>query len=258
MTEFHPVEHISPSTGATAITNLLLVCDHARNAVPPGIGDLCLPREDMMRHIAWDVGARGVTLGLAARLGAGAVLSTYSRLVIDPNRGEDDPTLVMRLYDGSIVPANRHVDAAEVERRKAAYHRPYHAAIREALDEILAAGQTPVLVSIHSFTRQFRNRPLRPWHVGLLWDKDDRLLRPLLARLRAEGDLVVGDNEPYTGQLVGDCMWTHGTQRGFPHVLIEIRNDLIEDPDSQADWAARLAPMIREAVAEVNGRLQGA
>ncbi len=255
MTEFHPVEHISPSTGATAITNLLLVCDHARNAVPPEIGDLGLPREDMMRHIAWDVGARGVTLGLAARLGAGAVLSTFSRLVIDPNRGEDDPTILMRLYDGSIIPGNRHVDAAEIERRKAAYHRPYHAAIREALAEITEAGQTPVLVSIHSFTPQFKDRPHRPWHVGLLWDRDDRLLRPLLARLRAEDDLVVGDNEPYTGRLIGDCMWQHGTSRGFPHVLIEIRNDLIEGPDEQADWAARLAPMIRDAVTQVNGAL---
>jgi predicted N-formylglutamate amidohydrolase len=251
MTEFHPVEHISPSTGATAIANLLLVCDHARNAVPPEIGDLGLPREDMMRHIAWDVGARGVTLGLAARLGAGAVLSTFSRLVIDPNRGEDDPTLLMKLYDGSIIPANRHVDAAEIERRKAAYHRPYHAAIREALEGIVESGRTPVLVSMHSYTPQFKGRPLRPWHVGLLWDKDDRLLKPLLARLRAEPDLVVGDNEPYTGQLEGDCMWQHGTKRGFPHVLIEIRNDLIEGPDQQADWAARLAPMIRGAIEDL-------
>jgi predicted N-formylglutamate amidohydrolase len=121
---FHPVEHISPGSNPTAITGLLLLCDHARNAVPPEIGDLGLPPEDMGRHIAWDVGARGVTLGLAARLGAGAVLSTYSRLVIDPNRGEDDPTLVMRLYDGSIIPGNRHVDQAEIERRKNAPARP--------------------------------------------------------------------------------------------------------------------------------------
>ncbi len=250
---FHPVEHISPGNGPTAMTGLILLCDHARNAVPPEIGDLGLPPEDMGRHIAWDVGARGVTLGMAARLGAGAVLSTFSRLVIDPNRSEDDPTLVMRLCDGSIIPANRHVDRAEIERRKNAYHRPYHAAIRAAVDEIEEAGETPVLVSIHSFTPQFKGRPLRPWHVGLLWDRDDRLLRPLMARLNAEGGLVVGDNEPYTGQLHGDCMWTHGTRRGLPHALIEIRNDLIETPDGQADWAARLAPIIRDAVATMNG-----
>jgi predicted N-formylglutamate amidohydrolase len=250
---FHPVEHVSPGSNHMAMTGLILLCDHARNAVPPEIGDLGLPPEDMGRHIAWDVGARGVTLGLAARLGAGAVLSTFSRLVIDPNRGEDDPTLVMRLNDGSIIPANRHIGEAEIERRKNVYHRPYHAAIREAIDEIVEAGETPVLVSIHSFTPRFKGRAPRPWHVGLLWDRDDRLLRPLLARLRAEDGLVVGDNEPYSGQLHGDCMWTHGTGRGLPHVLIEIRNDLIESLDDQADWAARLAPMIREAVAEMNG-----
>ena len=110
-----------------------------------------------------------------------------------------------------------------------------------------------MLVSIHSFTPRFKGRAPRPWHVGLLWDRDDRLLRPLLARLRAEDGLVVGDNEPYSGQLHGDCMWTHGSERGLPHVLIEIRNDLIEGLDDQAGWAARLAPMIRDAVAEMNG-----
>jgi len=258
MTEFHPVEHVSPGSGPGAMKSLLLFCDHARNAVPPELDNLGLPPEELGRHIAWDVGARGVTLGLAARLGAGAMLSTFSRLVIDPNRGEDDPTLVMRISDGAIIPGNRHVDAAEIERRKNAYYRPYHAAIREALDEIQERGETPVLVSIHSFTPQFKGREFRPWHVGLLWDKDDRLLRPLLARLRAEGDIVVGNNEPYNGELYGDCMWTHGTSRGFPHILIELRNDLIANRDHQADWAARLAPMIRSAVAELNGELNGA
>jgi len=168
-----------------------------------------------------------------------------------PERPTEPNAGLVRYDAGSHHPAHRHVDAAEIERRQAAYHRPYHHAIREALDEIVAAGHTPVLVSIPTFPPQFKGRPLRPWHVGLLWDRDDRLLKPLLARLRTQPDLVVGDNEPYTGQLVGDCMWQHGTQRGFPHVLIEIRNDLIEGPDQQADWAARLAPMIRGAVEDL-------
>ena len=251
MTSFHPVERISPGSGPGALTRLVLVCDHARNAVPPEIGDLGLPPDEMARHIAYDIGARGVTLGLAARLGAGAVLATFSRLVIDPNRGEDDPTLVMRLSDGTVIPGNRHVGPGEIERRLNAYYRPYHAAIEEAIAEIQAAGERPVLVSIHSFTPQFRGRPRRPWHVGLLWDRDDRLVKPLLRLLRAEPDLVVGDNEPYSGQLRGDTMWRHGTARGLPHVLIEIRNDLIETPEGQAGWAARLAPMIRAAIAEM-------
>lgn len=251
MSIFVPVEHVSPGSGPQAMTDLILLCDHARNAVPPEIGDLGLPAEDMGRHIAFDVGARGVTLGLAARLGAGAVLSTYSRLVIDPNRGEDDPTLVMKLYDGSIVPANRHVDGAEVERRLAAYHRPYHDAIGLAIDAVLEAGRVPVLVAIHSFTPQFKGRPPRPWQVGVLWDRDARLAGPLIRRLEAEGDLCVGDNEPYSGQLQGDCMWRHGTARGLPHALIEVRNDLIGTHEGQADWAKRLAPVIRGAVGDM-------
>jgi predicted N-formylglutamate amidohydrolase len=255
---FCPVEHVPPGSGPETVPGLILLCDHARNAVPPEIGDLGLPPEDMGRHIAWDVGARGVTLGLAERLNARAVLSTFSRLVIDPNRGEDDPTLVMRLYDGSIIPANRSIDQREIERRKLAYHRPYHTVIREEIDELLAAGVMPVLVSIHSFTPQFKGRPRRPWHVALLWDRDDRLLRPLLARLRAEHDLVVGDNEPYTGRLQGDCMWTHGTNRGLPHVLIEIRNDLIGTSADQAGWAGRLAPLIRDSVTEMKLAMTGA
>jgi len=247
MTPFEPVETVRAGA-APSVPGLVLVCDHASNAEPPGVA-LGLPAAEMARHIAWDVGARGVTLGLAARLGAGAVLTRYSRLVIDPNRGEDDPTLVMRLCDGTIIPGNRGVDAAEVARRLEAYHRPYHRAIDAALDAERAAGRAPALVSIHSFTPQFRGRAWRPWQVGLLWDRDDRLVAPLMARLAAEPDLVVGDNEPYTGRLTGDCMWRHGTRRAIPHVLIEIRNDLIATAEGQAAWAARLAPHIAGAAA---------
>lgn len=247
-----PVEVVSAGTEAEALSDLLLICDHARNAVPPDVTPLGLPAEDMGRHIAYDVGARGVTLALAERLGAGAVLSTFSRLVIDPNRGEDDPTLVMRLADGSIIPGNRHVTREEVRRRVAAYHRPYHQAIDAEIDRILARGGRPALVSIHSFTPQFRGRPWRPWHLGLLWDRDDRLLRPLAESLATEPDLVVGENEPYTGQLQGDCLWQHGTNRGLPHILIEVRNDLISDPAGEALWAERLEPHIRRAAATLS------
>ncbi len=228
--------------------SLLLLCDHASNGVPPWIGDLGVGPEDMNRHIAYDVGARGVTLALSDAFEAPAILSTYSRLVIDPNRGEDDPTLVMKVYDGSIIEGNRCVDAAGVARRIEALHRPYHAAITRAIDASLAQGVTPRLVSIHSFTPQLRGRLPRPWHVGVLWDRDDRLARPLIERLRAEDELVVGDNEPYTGQLEGDCMWRHGTERGLPHVLIEVRNDLIADAQGQRAWAALLARCLADVL----------
>ncbi|MEM9148782.1 MAG: N-formylglutamate amidohydrolase [Pseudomonadota bacterium] len=244
-----PVEIVATAERTGALCDVLLICDHARNAVPADVAPLGLSEADMGRHIAFDIGARGVTLALAERLGAGAVLSTFSRLVIDPNRGEDDPTLVMRLADGSIIPGNRSVSREEIQRRIEAYHRPYHQAVDAEIDGILARAGAPALVSIHSFTPQFQGRPWRPWHLGLLWDRDDRLLRPLAASLATEADLVVGENEPYTGQLRGDCLWQHGTNRGLPHILIEIRNDLIANAAAERHWADRLAPHIVGAVA---------
>jgi len=232
--------------------SVLVLCDHASNRVPPEVagGDLGLPPDDMARHIAYDVGARGVALGLARRLGCPAVLSTFSRLVIDPNRGEDDPTLVMKLYDGSLIPGNRHADAAEIARRLGAWHRPYHGAVRRAIDRAEALGVAPALISIHSFTPRLRGRPPRPWHVGVLWDRDPRLAAPLIEILRRAPELTVGDNEPYSGQLRGDTMWTHGTLRGLPHALIEVRNDLISDPAGEEIWAERLADAAAEALEE--------
>ena len=240
----------SPSPDATAVEHvkgrrrdILVLCDHASNARPADLGDLGLPAQDLERHIAYDVGSRGVALGLAALLEAPALLSTFSRLVIDPNRGEEDPTLVMRLYDRSIVPANRFVDAAERERRLNLYHRPYRGAVAaETAAAEGALGRSPLIISIHSFARSLRGRPPRPWHVGVLWDDDPVTARGLLDALQASPDLVVGDNEPYSGSLPGDMMWS--LARGRPHVLIEIRNDLIETAAAQAAWAARLAPIL--------------
>jgi predicted N-formylglutamate amidohydrolase len=247
MTAGAPIEELNPD-GASRI---LLLCDHATAIVPPEVsgGDLGIPEEDMGRHIAYDIGARGVTVALAELLDAPAVLTRFSRLVIDPNRGEDDPTLVMRLYDGTIVPANRAVDAGEVRRRLAAYHRPYHRAITARIAAIEAADRAPALVAIHSFTPRLRGRDPRPWDIGVLWHRDGRIALPLMARLRDAG-LCVGDNEPYSGELEGDTMSQHGTGRGLPHVLIEIRQDLIGTEAEQLAWAERLAPILTDVIEE--------
>lgn len=240
-------EHLPGASG----TPILILCDHATNRVPPGVagGDLGLPPEEMARHIAYDIGARGVAIELARLLRAPALLTRFSRLVIDPNRGEFDPTLLMRLYDGTIIPGNRHADAEERERRLEAWHRPYHRAITAEIDAMIARGLRPALISIHSFTPRLRGRPARPWHVGVLWDRDARLAGPLITRLAAEPDLVVGDNEPYHGALEGDTMYRHGTARRLRHALIEIRQDLIATEREQEAWASRLAPILSEVVA---------
>ncbi|MDP3862936.1 MAG: N-formylglutamate amidohydrolase [Phaeovulum sp.] len=225
----------------------LVSCDHASNRVPDwlGGGSLGIAPEDMARHIAYDVGAAGVTRRLAERLDAPAILSDFSRLVIDPNRGEGDPTLLMRLYDGTIIPANRHADAAELEMRMAALYRPYHAAYAEQA----ARRPDTVICAVHSFTPCLRGRARRPWPVGILYShRDTRLALPLIAALTAEG-LNVGDNEPYSGHLDGDAIDRHALGPGRPNVLIELRNDLIAHEDGQIAWADRLAPVLERVLA---------
>ncbi len=233
-----------------AQNSLLFLCDHASNRVPDCTngGSLGLPDEDMARHIAFDVGARGVTLELAKRMQGSAVLSTFSRLVIDPNRAEDDPTLIMQLYDGTVIPGNHRIDAKERTRRLDAFHRPYHRAIKATIDEMKTP---PTLISIHSFTPKLRGKPDRPWHIGVLSADDRRLADPLLRHLEQEDDICVGDNEPYIGKLEGDCMAQHALSRGLPHVLIEIRNDLIENSAGQILWSKKLDPILRDALEDL-------
>jgi predicted N-formylglutamate amidohydrolase len=222
---------------------LVVLCDHASNALPPAYGDLGLPSGEFRRHIAYDIGAAALARRIAAALGAPAVLSRFSRLLIDVNRGEDDPTLIMCLSDGAVVPGNARVDAEERQRRLERYYLPYHAAVTRALDEALATGRAPSILSVHSFTPAWKSRP-RPWHAGILWDRDPRLAVPLIDALRADSSLVVGDNEPYVGALKGDTLYRHGSKRGLAHALIEVRQDLVGDEKGVAEWAARLVPIL--------------
>ena len=179
----------------------------------------------------------------ARYLNAPVIAANFSRLVIDPNRGEDDPTLLMKLYDGSIIPGNRNADAAETLRRLEMCYRPYHRELAR-----MAALPHAVIVSMHSFTRQLRGRDPRPWEIGILHTPDDRFARPLIDRLNTESDLCVGVNEPYSGVLPGDAIDKHCTAFGRPNALIELRNDLIADHAGQREWAERLAPCLQDAL----------
>ena len=230
---------------------LLLLCDHAKNAIPSDYGTLGLAAEQLQRHIAYDIGAEAVTRQVAQLLGAPAISTRFSRLLIDPNRGLDDPTLIMRISDGAVVPGNRHLDAAERERRVRQYYEPYHQRIDSLIEQCVAAGVPPVLLSVHSFTDNWKGVP-RPWHAAVLWDRDYRFSVPLLEALRAEDGIVVGENEPYDGKLAGDSMWQHGTRRGLAHTILEVRQDLIASPEGQRAWGARIAAAVQTVFARAD------
>ncbi len=224
----------------------LVACDHATNHIPGWVhgGDLGLSPGDMKRHIAYDIGAAGVTRKLSALLDSPAILSGFSRLVVDPNRGEDDPTIMMRLYDGTIIPGNKHADRAEIETRLARLYRPYHAAYAALAHGI----SKPIICAVHSFTPRLQGRHPRPWEVGVLYADDDRLALPFMAACRSQG-WCVGDNQPYAGHLPGDAVDRHALQHGRPNLLLELRQDLIADEAGQTLWAERLAPILAQTLA---------
>ena len=233
---------------------VVLACDHASAAIPASLADLGLDRSQLQRHIAWDIGAGALAESLARRLGIAVVAGGFSRLVIDCNRRLDDPTSIVEVSDGTTVPGNLALPAAQRQARASAIFQPYHAALEAELVAVAARvgpGGRPALVAIHSFTDVFGGRG-RPWHCGILWDRDPRLALPLLAALRAEPGLVVGDNEPYSGRHPADyTVHTHGERHGRPHVCIEVRQDLLADAAGIEAWSARLgrvlAPLLADA-----------
>jgi predicted N-formylglutamate amidohydrolase len=234
-------------------TGMLLLCDHASNAIPPELNSLGLPLAQLERHIAYDIGAAELIRTMARALGAPALLTTFSRLLIDPNRGLDDPTLVMRLSDGAIVPGNAKIDEAGIAARVKRYYAPYDAAIDDAVETAIAAGHPPAIMSVHSFT-PFWKAVVRPWHVGVLWEREGALARALIAALQAEGDLVVGDNEPYSGGLPGDTIDRHAVRRGLPDALIEVRQDLIAASETARAWGLRLARIVPPCIAAIRNK----
>lgn len=219
----------------------LLVCDHASPRLPRALGDLGVPAARRLDHIAWDIGAADVTRALAAALGVPAVLSGYSRLAVDCNRHLDDPSAFPVASDGTPVPGNVGLDRDGRAARAAALYWPYHRAVAAQLARLAAAAPRPALVAVHTFTPEIGGAR-RPWHAGVLWDRDDRIALPLLAALRADPALQVGDNEPYSGRHpAGFTVDHHAEAAGLPHVSVEIRQDLVADAAGARAWAGRLA-----------------
>lgn len=223
---------------------MLILVDHAKRDLPDEYGGLGIAASEFERHIAYDIGAENVSRRLGAALGVPVLMANFSRLLIDPNRGEDDPTLVRQLYDGTVIPANYPLALDERARRLNGFYRPYHEAAGALVASVAReSGRAPFIIAMHSFTPSLRSNP-RPWHVGVLWDLDDRAARPLIEALASDASLIVGDNQPYDGALRGDTMYRHAIVDGYPHALIELRQDLIADDRGAAAWAGRLAPIL--------------
>lgn len=228
--------------------DILLVCDHASNALPAACGALGLDPELLRRHIAFDIGAADITRRMSKALDAPAVLSGYSRLLIDCNRRPGHATSIPAVSDGIGIPGNERLDAAEIERRQDAYFHPFHEAVDAALARFAARGVVPAYVAVHTFTPVMDGYE-RPWHLGILWNRDPRLARPLIAALSEWPDVVVGDNRPYSGRdSEGYSIHAHGGDRGIPHVLVEVRQDLVDTRHGAELWAARVGRVVAGVV----------
>ena len=223
-----------------------LACDHYGRLVPSALGDLGLPERELTRHIGWDIGIAGVAERLSQHLGAHLIVQRYSRLVIDCNRPPDVASSIPRISDATTIPGNEGLSREAAELRRAQIFDPYHRRIDAIIDARRSAGMPTVLVSLHSFTPVYAGIA-RPWHIGTLYQRDTNLPPLLLKHLRAEGDLVVGDNEPYA--VSDDTDYTipvHGEARGLINTGIEIRQDLISDPAGETAWADRLGRIFAE------------
>ena len=230
---------------------LVLTCDHASAQVPRALGTLGLAPDVFARHVALDIGAAALARRLSARFDAPLVLSGYSRLVIDCNRALDDPTSIPEVSDDVEIPANIGLPPDEARARAEALFEPYHRTVAECLAGKRAAGPTPAIISVHSFTPVFGGFH-RPWHIGVLWNRDGRLAEPFMTALRRTPGVEIGDNEPYSArENYGHTVAYHGETGGLPHLLIEVRQDLIDTPEGSDEWAR----IVGDALAHALSRL---
>jgi len=228
---------------------LLLLCDHASKTIPKALGDLGITEEELSRHIGWDIGGLDTAIELSNVLDAPLVASGYSRLVIDCNRWPGGEGSTPEISDNVRVPANKGLTREQIDARAAACFWPYHREVDRQLDRMTAHGRRVCLLVMHSFTPEMKGFR-RPWHVGVLWNDDPRLPEPLLAELRKDSSLVVGDNEPYSARDPYEYTLTaHAQPRALPHCSLEVRQDLIDTPETARQWGRRLAEPIRAAVA---------
>ncbi|MEJ8566761.1 N-formylglutamate amidohydrolase [Elongatibacter sediminis] len=230
--------------------NVLIVADHASPYFPAAMNRLGLAEWVLERHVAWDIGSADLARFLSDRLSAPALLAGFSRLIVDPNRQLHDPTAFIEVSDGIAIPGNQGLSDADKELRIQSFFRPYHDAIERRLDAFDSAGTVPVLLSIHTCTPVF-SQVVRPWHVGVMWDRDPRVAVPMIEQLRRVEGVCVGDNEPYSGRHPYDyTIDFHAERRGLPHVGVEVRQDLVGTRAGAKKWAGILGDALETILAD--------
>lgn len=218
----------------------ILLCDHAGRAFPQKLNHLGLEEMVLDKHVAWDIGIGATARSLSDFMDAPLILAQYSRLVIDCNRRLEDPTSIAQISDDIFIPGNRDLSIKDRQERAEEIFLPYHQALSQKIEEMRQSALLPFVISLHSFT-PYMNGFARPWHIGVLWNEDDRIVKPLMHVLKNEKDLCIGDNEPYSGRdRHGYTMEFHAERHRLPHVLLEIRQDLIDNDEKARHWAARL------------------
>jgi predicted N-formylglutamate amidohydrolase len=243
--------HVAIVENPTGRSPILLICEHASNHLPNRYGTLGLDANQLESHIAWDPGALGVAKALSRLLDAPLIHASVSRLVLDLNREPSAPDSIWTLSEHTSIPGNLNLASEERAFRVREVYEAFHDAVDEFADPRKAAGALTAVVSIHSFTPVYRDVP-RPWQIGLIFNEDERLARFTEAGLSKDPSLNVGMNEPYSpADRVFHTLERHAERRGLAPLMVEIRNDLIRQPDQQASWAGRLAPLIEEALGGV-------
>lgn len=240
------IEHFNPDGRAP----VLLLCDHAGKRIPARLNGLGISDEMLSRHIGWDIGAADMTRQLASLLDAPAILCHVSRLVIDPNRRPATPSSIPEISDGCVVPGNEHLSAEEVSRRIREHWLAYHRAVARRIGAFRRAGTVPAIVAMHSFTPHMSGED-RPWQIGVLWRGDQRLSAPVLEALHARRDLVVGDNQPYSGLAdFGFTVTFHAQRSRLPHVMFEVRQNEIDTRPRAVAYADLIHDTLREPLAD--------
>jgi predicted N-formylglutamate amidohydrolase len=236
-------------TNERGTSNILLIGDHAGNAIPASLGDLGVSADDRVRHIAWDLGVQSLGEQLATRLDATFISQRFSRLVIDCNRDPHAQRAILEVSDGTAVPGNANLAQAARDERRTAIHEPYQQQIGSELATRHHRDPPPVLVALHSFTPVL-GVERRPWQIGILHDAGDtRLSRAMLRRLRQESSLKVGDNEPYRMDGTDYSIPRHAYPNGTLYLEVEFRHDLLSEPSERSSWASRFAVWLADAIA---------